>query len=169
MFANGIFGASELIVEYKAQLDDFKVIMVEALADRLAEAVAEALHEDIRLDLWGYMQGEEKLSKEDLIKIKYTGIRPAPGYPSQPDHTEKWAMWKLLDAEANCDLQLTESLAMLPASAVSGLYFAHDKSQYFAVGKICKDQAEDYQKRKGWETPVMEKWLRPTLSYDTDI
>lgn len=169
MFANGIFGCEELIAEYKKSLDDYRMIMVEALADRLAEAVAEKLHEDVRLDIWGYMNGEEKLSKEDLIKIKYTGIRPAPGYPSQPDHTEKQTMWKLLDAEAKTGIGLTESLAMLPAAAVSGLYFAHDKSQYFAVGKITKDQAEDYGTRKEWETPVMEKWLRPTLSYDTEI
>lgn len=169
MFANGIFGCEALIAEYKESLDDYRMIMVEALADRLAEAVAEKLHEDVRLEIWGYMSGEEKLSKEDLIKIKYTGIRPAPGYPSQPDHTEKTTMWKLLDAEAKTGIGLTESLAMLPAAAVSGLYFAHDKSQYFAVGKIEKDQAEDYGARKDWETVVMEKWLRPTLSYDTEI
>jgi 5-methyltetrahydrofolate--homocysteine methyltransferase len=169
MFANGIFGVEELMAQYKAELDDYRMIMVEALADRLAEAVAEALHEDVRLDIWGYMQGEEKLSKEDLIKIKYTGIRPAPGYPSQPDHTEKDAMWELLDAGAHINVELTESRAMLPAAAVSGLYFAHERSQYFAVGKVEKDQAEDYQARKGWETPVMEKWLRSTLSYDTEI
>jgi 5-methyltetrahydrofolate--homocysteine methyltransferase len=169
MFANGIFGVEELMVQYKEELDDYRMIMVEALADRLAEAVAEALHEDVRLDIWGYMQGEEKLSKEDLIKIKYTGIRPAPGYPSQPDHTEKAVMWELLKAKENTDIGLTESLAMLPAAAVSGLYFAHEKSQYFAVGKVEKDQAEDYQRRKSWETPVMEKWLRSTLSYDTEI
>jgi 5-methyltetrahydrofolate--homocysteine methyltransferase len=168
MFANGIFGADDLIAEYKAQLDDYKVIMVEALADRLAEAVAESIHEEVRLDIWGYMHGEEKLTKDDLIKIKYTGIRPAPGYPSQPDHTEKTAMWELLQATENSGIELTDSLAMLPASAVSGLYFAHAKSQYFAVGKICEDQASDYGARKGWETPIMEKWLRPTLSYDTD-
>jgi 5-methyltetrahydrofolate--homocysteine methyltransferase len=168
MFANGIFGADDLIAEYKAQLDDYKVIMVEALADRLAEAVAESIHEEVRLDIWGYMHGEEKLTKDDLIKIKYTGIRPAPGYPSQPDHTEKTAMWEILQATENSGIELTDSLAMLPASAVSGLYFAHAKSQYFAVGKICEDQASDYGARKGWETPIMEKWLRPTLSYDTD-
>ena len=172
MFAVGIFGAEELIAQYRKDLDDYKVIMCEALADRLAEAFAEKLHEDVRnkMDFWGYTQGNEKLSPEDLIKIKYTGIRPAPGYPSQPDHTEKETMWELLDAENNSNLRLTESLAMLPAAAVSGLYFAHEKSQYFAVGKITKDQATDYgEKRKGWSTGTTEKWLRPVLSYDTDV
>lgn len=172
MFAVGIFGAEDLIVKYKAALDDYRVIMCEALADRLAEAFAEKLHEDVRNkpDFWGYTQGNEKLSTEDLIKIRYTGIRPAPGYPSQPDHTEKIAMWNLLDAEANADLRLTESLAMLPAAAVSGLYFAHEKSQYFAVGKITKEQATEYgEVRKGWNTSKTEKWLRPILSYETDV
>lgn len=172
MFAVGIFGAEELIAEYKEDLDDYKVILCAALSDRLAEAVAEKLHEDVRnnVEFWGYTQGKEKLSPEDLIKIKYSGIRPAPGYPSQPDHTEKETMWDLLKAEENCNLKLTESLAMLPASAVSGQYFAHDRCQYFAVGKITKDQATDYgEKRKGWDTATTEKWLRPMLSYDTDI
>lgn len=172
MFAVGIFGAEELKAQYKTDMDVYKSIMCEALADRLAEALAEKLHEEVRnsVEYWGYTQGNEKLSPEDLIKIKYNGIRPAPGYPSQPDHTEKSAMWRLLDAEKNAGLQLTESLAMLPASAVSGQYFAHEKSQYFAVGKITKEQATDYgEKRKGWSTSVTEKWLRPILSYDTDI
>lgn len=172
MFAVGIFGAEELIAQYKTELDDYKVIMCEALADRLAEAFAEKLHEEVRInpDLWGYSHGNEKLSPEDLIKIKYNGIRPAPGYPSQPDHTEKQTMWELLKAEENCSLSLTESLAMLPAAAVSGQYFAHEKSQYFAVGKITKEQATDYgQKRKGWDRLTTEKWLRPILSYDTEI
>lgn len=172
MFAVGIFGAEELIAGYKENLDDYKVIMCEALADRMAEAVAEKLHEDVRnkRELWGYTQGNEKLSPEDLIKIKYTGIRPAPGYPSQPDHTEKETMWELLQAEENSNLRLTESLAMLPAAAVSGQYFAHERSQYFAVGKITKDQAVDYgEKRKGWDTSTTEKWLRPILSYDTEV
>lgn len=173
MFAAGIFGAEDLIKEYKEQLDDYRVIMCEALADRLAEAFAELLHKKVRMDanLWGYSSENEKgLTNEDLLKIKYQGIRPAPGYPSQPDHTEKEVMWKLLDAEKNCGLGLTESLAMMPAAAVSGLYFAHSKSQYFAVGKITKEQATDYgENRKGWDTATTEKWLRPILSYDTDI
>lgn len=172
MFAVGIFGAEDLIAKYKEELDDYHVIMCEALADRLAEAFAEKLHEDVRIkgELWGYMNGEEKLSPDDLIKIKYVGIRPAPGYPSQPDHTEKAAMWRLLDAEKKAGLGLTESLAMLPAAAVSGQYFAHDKSMYFAVGKITKEQADDYgEVRKGWSTSKTEKWLRPILSYDTEV
>lgn len=172
MFAIGIFGAEDLIQEYKAKLDDYRVIMCEALADRLAEAFAELLHEQVRKNtsLWGYASESEKLTTDDLIKIKYSGIRPAPGYPSQPDHTEKEFMWKLLDAEKNCGLGLTESLAMMPAAAVSGLYFAHEKSQYFAVGKITKEQATDYgERRKGWSTAITEKWLRPILSYDTEI
>ena len=172
MFAVGIFGAEDLIKKYKEELDDYRVILCEALADRLAEAFAEKLHEEVRInhDLWGYSHGTEKLSPDDLIKIKYTGIRPAPGYPSQPDHTEKLAMWRLLDAEKNADLRLTESLAMLPAAAVSGLYFAHEKSQYFAVGKITKEQATDYgENRKGWSVSKTEKWLRPILSYDTEV
>lgn len=172
MFAVGIFGAEELIRGYKLQLDDYRVIMCEALADRLAEAFAEKLHEDVRMkpELWGYTSNTEELSKDDLIKIKYQGIRPAPGYPSQPDHTEKEAMWRLLDVEKNAGLGLTESLAMTPAAAVSGLYFAHEKATYFAVGKITKEQAEDYgMQRKGWSTKKTEKWLRPMLSYDTDV
>lgn len=172
MFAVGIFGAEDLIAKYKKELDDYKVIMCEALADRLAEAFAEKLHEDVRLksELWGYSADNEKLSPDDLIKIRYQGIRPAPGYPSQPDHTEKEAMWRLLDAEKKAGLSLTESLAMLPAAAVSGLYFAHEKSQYFAVGKITKEQADDYgETRKGWTRSVTEKWLRPILSYDTEV
>lgn len=172
MFAVGIFGAEELIAQYKKDLDDYKVIMCEALADRLAEAFAEKLHEDVRNkpDLWGYTRGNEKLSPEDLLKIKYTGIRPAPGYPSQPDHTEKETMWNLINAQENCNLGLTESLAMVPAAAVSGLYFAHERSQYFAVGKITKEQATEYgEKRKGWDKLTTEKWLRPILSYDTEV
>lgn len=173
MFAVGIFGAEELIKKYKDELDDYKVIMCEALADRLAEAFAEKLHKDVRVDptLWGYAQGkEDSLSPDDLIKLRYTGIRPAPGYPSQPDHTEKQAMWRLLDAEKKAGMALTESLAMMPAAAVSGMYFAHDEATYFAVGKITKEQADDYGiKRKKWPTRVTEKWLRPILSYDTDV
>lgn len=172
MFAVGIFGADKVIAEYKEQLDDYRVIMCESLADRLAEAFAEKLHEDVRMkeELWGYTRGDEVLSKEDLIKIKYVGIRPAPGYPSQPDHTEKETMWRLLDAEKNAGMGLTESLAMLPAAAVSGLYFAHEKASYFAVGKITQEQATDYgEKRKGWSRKKTEKWLRPILSYDTEV
>merc|ERR1739838_883848 len=136
-----------------------------ALADRLAEAFAEELHERVRVDLWGYCGGEE-LGAEDLHKIKYEGIRPAPGYPSQPDHLEKEAMWSLLGASAAAGIDLTESLAMHPAAAVSGIYFAHPKSSYFAVGKICRDQIEDYAARKNQDVALLERWLGPNLAYD---
>lgn len=172
MFAVGIFGVEDMIAEYKKQLDDYRVIMCEALADRLAEAFAEKLHEDVRVkeELWGYTRGDEELSKDDLIKLRYVGIRPAPGYPSQPDHTEKETMWRLLEAEKKAGMRLTESLAMMPAAAVSGLYFAHEMSTYFAVGKITQEQATEYgEKRKGWSRKTTEKWLRPILSYDTDV
>lgn len=160
-------GADELIASHKKELDDYGAIMSEALADRLAEAFAEYLHEEVRRDHWGYASAET-LSAEDLIKIKYQGIRPAPGYPSQPDHSEKWRMWNVLKAD-EVGIGLTESLAMTPAASVSGLYFAHEQSQYFAVGKIQRDQAEDYARRKGLSKLDAEKWLRPILSYDTDI
>jgi len=160
-------GADELIESHKKDLDDYGAIMSEALADRLAEAFAELLHEDVRREHWGYASAET-LSAEDLIKIKYQGIRPAPGYPSQPDHSEKWVMWNVLKAE-EVGIELTESLAMTPAASVSGLYFAHEQSQYFAVGKIQRDQAEDYAKRKSLSKLESEKWLRPVLAYDTEI
>ncbi|GAB0489918.1 hypothetical protein MMPV_001145 [Pyropia vietnamensis] len=160
-------GADELIESHKKELDDYGAIMAEALADRLAEAFAEYLHEEVRREHWGYASAET-LSAEDLIKIKYQGIRPAPGYPSQPDHSEKWRMWNVLKAE-EVGIGLTESLAMTPAASVSGLYFAHEQSQYFAVGKIQRDQAEDYARRKGLSQTDAEKWLRPILAYDTDV
>lgn len=138
--------------------------MTKAVADRLVEAFAEHLHERVRKEFWGY-GADESLKAEDLIKIKYDGIRPAPGYPSQPDHTEKETMWKLMDAEKNCGVSLTESLAMNPASSVSGLYFAHPKSLYFQVGKITEEQVVDYAKRKGSSKEAVEKWLGPNLAY----
>ena len=139
--------------------------MTKAIADRLAEAFAEHLHERVRKDLWGY-NNEESLKEEDLLKIKYQGIRPAPGYPSQPDHTEKITMWKLLDAEKECSIKLTESLAMHPASSVSGLYFANPNSLYFQVGKITQEQVIDYAARKNEKKEVVEKWLGPCLAYE---
>jgi 5-methyltetrahydrofolate--homocysteine methyltransferase len=139
--------------------------MTKALADRLAEAFAEKLHEDVRKGLWGYSKGEV-LEKGDLLKIKYDGIRPAPGYPSQPDHTEKSTMWSLMNIEEQTGLKLTEGLAMYPGAAVSGLYFAHPESKYFAVGKIGKDQVADYARRKGMEVPTVEKWLSSILAYE---
>jgi len=145
--------------------DDYHSIMVKALADRLAEAFAEKIHEDIRRTLWAYSTKED-LGAADLLAVKYQGIRPAPGYPSQPDHTEKPAMWNLMDITAQSGIELTEGLAMMPAAAVSALVFASKHAQYFAVGKICKDQIEDYATRKKMSVPDVEKWLGASLSYD---
>jgi 5-methyltetrahydrofolate--homocysteine methyltransferase len=145
--------------------DDYGRIMFKALADRLAEAFAECLHERVRKELWGYAKGET-LTNDDLILEKYQGIRPAPGYPAQPDHTEKATIWKLLDVEAAAGIQLTESYAMWPGAAVSGLYFAHPESHYFGVGKVERDQVEDYAKRKGWSRAEAERWLAPVLNYE---
>eukprot|EP00180_Rhodochaete_pulchella_P001423 Plantae.Rhodophyta-Rhodochaete_pulchella.ctg2237.p1 GENE.Plantae.Rhodophyta-Rhodochaete_pulchella.ctg2237~~Plantae.Rhodophyta-Rhodochaete_pulchella.ctg2237.p1 ORF type:complete len:1287 (+),score=278.61 Plantae.Rhodophyta-Rhodochaete_pulchella.ctg2237:62-3862(+) len=160
-------GTEELIKSYKEALDDYRMIMCEALADRLAEAFAEALHLEVRRDYWGYA-AEEELSNEDLLKIRYDGIRPAPGYPSQPDHREKNTMWDLMKAE-EVGISLTDSCAMWPAASVSGLIFAHKQSKYFAVGKIMKDQVENYGARRGDTPEATEKWLRPILSYDTEV
>jgi len=159
------FGVDELEAKYKAQHDDYSVIMVKALADRLAESFAEVLHEEVRKEHWGYA-ANEKLSAEEKIKIKYQGIRPAPGYPTQPDHTEKTTMWNLLKVSEQTGIELTESLAMMPAASVSGLYFAHPASKYFAVGKISKDQVINYAARKNASIDETEKWLRPILAYD---
>ncbi|MBN3297059.1 methionine synthase [Amia ocellicauda] len=164
MFAVACFGAEELSREFEEQCDDYNSIMVKALADRLAEAFAEELHEQVRKDLWGYSQ-EESLNASDMHRIRYEGIRPAAGYPSQPDHTEKTTMWKLSDLEEKTGIALTESLAMTPAAAVSGLYFSSPKSTYFAVGKITKEQVEDYAQRKEMSTAEVEKWLGPILGY----
>jgi len=138
--------------------------MLKALADRLAEAMAEWLHEKVRRELWGYAE-DESLSNEDLISEGYQGIRPAMGYPASPDHTEKDILWRLLDAQANTGIWLTESKAMVPTAAVSGLYFAHPDARYFAVGKIQQDQVADYAARKGVSVDEMEKWLGPNLAY----
>ena len=145
--------------------DDYSRIILKALADRLAEALAERLHERVRRELWGYAAAET-FSKEDLIAEKYRGIRPAPGYPAQPDHTEKATLWKLMDVADAAGITLTESYAMWPGSAVSGLYLSHPDSHYFGVGKIERDQAEDYAKRKGWTVAEAERWLAPVLNYD---
>ncbi len=145
--------------------DDYSKIMLKALADRLAEAFAEMLHETVRKELWGYA-GNEDLTPEELIGEKYQGIRPAPGYPAQPDHTEKRTLFDLMDAEKETGIKLTESFAMWPGSSVSGLYFSHPESHYFGVGKIERDQVEDYAKRKGWDVEKCEKWLAPILNYD---
>lgn len=159
------FGLESVIQDYKDKHDDFNYIMAEALADRLAEAFAEKLHEDVRKDLWGYAP-EEQLCTDDLLKVKYQGIRPAPGYPSQPDHTEKSFMWEVMDVEKEIGVELTESLAMLPAASVSGLLFGSPASQYFSLGKITSDQVKDYAKRKQRDLREIEKWLSPTLAYE---
>ena len=159
-------GMLELVKKFKATHDDYNVIMTEAIADRFAEAFAEYMHKFAR-DTWGFGKAEN-LTPEEIIREKYRGIRPAPGYPAQPDHTEKWAIWKLLDAERNTGITLTESLAMFPASSVSGLYFGHPESKYFAVGKIERDQIESYAQRKGMSVEEAQKWLQPYLNYDPD-
>mmetsp|Transcript_8792 Transcript_8792/g.30077 ORF Transcript_8792/g.30077 Transcript_8792/m.30077 type:complete len:1362 (+) Transcript_8792:227-4312(+) len=165
MFAVACFGADKCAKEYEDANDDYSKIMMQALADRLVEAFAEALHKDMRVKHWGYADAEN-LSPEELLKVKYAGIRPAPGYPSQPDHTEKSTMWDLMQVEAKSGIQLSESLSMMPASSVSALVFAHPDSSYFAVGKIEKDQVVDYAKRKGMELEKCERWLSPILNYD---
>ena len=158
-------GLKELCDRYRAQHDDYNAIMVEAIADRLAEAFAECLHQRVR-DEWGYGR-EESLSHQELIEEKYRGIRPAAGYPACPDHTEKGTLWELLDVERNTGMKLTESFAMWPGSSVSGLYFAHPQARYFGLGKIDRDQVADYQQRKGMSLDEVERWLRPNLGYDS--
>ncbi len=157
-------GIEKKIAEFEKDLDDYNSIMLKALADRLAEAFAERLHERVRKEFWGYAK-DENLSKEDLISEKYQGIRPAPGYPACPDHTEKPLIWQLLDVEKNTGIKLTESNAMYPASSVSGWYFANPEVRYFGVGKIQKDQVERLAKAKGFTVAEMEKWLGPNLGY----
>jgi 5-methyltetrahydrofolate--homocysteine methyltransferase len=149
---------------FKASNDDYDGILFKALADRLAEALAEYTHERVRRELWGYAR-DEKFSNEQLIAEKYRGIRPAPGYPAQPDHTEKAELFRLLDAGETAGMELTESFAMTPGSSVSGMYFSHPESVYFGVGRIERDQVEDYAKRKGMSLADMERWLAPILAY----
>ena len=156
-------GIEDLIAKYEEDHDDYKSIMVKALADRLAEALAEMLHEKVRTEYWGYAAGEN-WTNEDLIKEKYQGIRPAPGYPACPDHLEKKTIFQLLNAE-QIGIKLTESLAMYPVASVSGYYFAHPDSKYFGLGKIGKDQLKDFAQRKGMDQEEAERWLRPTLNY----
>ncbi|MFQ5581301.1 MAG: methionine synthase [Mariprofundaceae bacterium] len=163
-FACAIFGAEKKAKAFEAEHDDYSAIMTKVLADRLAEALAEMLHKDVRKKFWGYAS-DETLDNHDLIREKYQGIRPAAGYPACPEHTEKGTLWKLLDVEKNIGMTLTESYAMVPAAAVSGLYFASPEAKYFTVGKINKDQVEDYAKRKGMSVKEAEKWLTPNLGY----
>ncbi len=158
-------GEDEKIAQFKAAHDDYSSILFKALCDRLAEAFAERMHHLVRTDFWGYA-AEENLTNEDLISEQYRGIRPAPGYPAQPDHTEKATLFELLDAEARIELKLTESFAMWPGSAVSGLYFSHPESAYFGIGRIERDQVEDYAARKGWSVEEGERWLAPILNYN---
>ena len=158
------FGQDELVAKFEEDHDDFSIIMLKALTDRLAEAMAEKLHEDVRKEYWGYAP-HENLSKKELIYAKYQGIRPAPGYPSQPDHTEKRLMWDLLKINEEIGISLTESYAMEPASSVSGLYFANPKSEYFAVGEINEDQITNYAERKSFTKDEAELWLSSNLSY----
>ena len=160
-------GELEKAAEFKAKGDDYSAIMATALADRLAEAFAERMHKAVRTELWGYA-ADEALSVADLIAERYQGIRPAPGYPAQPEHTEKQTLFDLLDAPGNAGMELTESFAMNPPASVSGLYFSHPDSFYFGVGKIDRDQVEDYARRKGWALAVAERWLAPILNYDPD-
>ena len=161
-FAVTIKGIETHIQKFQQQHDDYNKIILQALADRFAESFAECLHEKVRKEFWGYSK-DELLSKEELIKEKYAGIRPAPGYPACPDHTEKYKLFNLLDATKNTGIELTDSLAMYPAASVCGWYFSHRQSQYFGVGKIGRDQLENYAQRKSWSIEEAERWLRPNL------
>jgi hypothetical protein len=158
-------GEDEAIAHHIKATDDYTRIMAKALCDRLAEAFAEAMHAKVRRELWGYARSES-LSNDDLILEKYQGIRPAPGYPAQPDHTEKGTLWKLMDVRYSAGIELTESFAMWPGASVSGLFIAHPDSHYFGVGKVERDQVEDYAARKGWTVAEAERWLAPVLNYD---
>lgn len=160
-------GIDDHVARFEEDHDDYHSIMLKALADRLAEALAERMHERVRKEFWGY-KTDEQLDNEALIDEKYQGIRPAPGYPACPDHTEKGLLWELLDVEQRIGMTLTESYAMLPTAAVSGFYFAHPESRYFGLGKITEDQVKDYAVRKNWDLPMAERWLAPALSYDGD-
>ncbi|MDN5794051.1 MAG: methionine synthase, partial [Brevibacterium aurantiacum] len=160
-------GVPERVMQFKKDLDDYSAILLESLADRLAEAFAERMHERVRREFWGYA-ADERLSGDALIEEAYRGVRPAPGYPSCPEHTEKQTLWELLNVEENTGIQLTESMAMWPGAAVSGWYFSHPQSQYFVVGRIAQDQVEDYADRKGWELKTAERWLSPILGYEPE-
>ena len=160
-------GSSEKIAEFKAALDDYSAILLESIADRLAEAFAERMHERVRKEFWGY-QPDEHLDNDELIGERYVGIRPAPGYPACPEHTEKLTLWTLMDVKERTGIELTESMAMWPGAAVSGWYFSHPQSQYFVVGRLAQDQVADYAKRKGWTLAEAERWLAPNLGYNPE-
>ena len=160
-------GLPERVQVFKDDLDDYNAILLEALADRLAEAFAERLHQRVRTEFWGHA-ADETLSNDDLIAERYAGIRPAPGYPACPAHTEKLTLWDLMDVEASTGISLTESMAMWPGASVSGVYYSHPDSQYFVVGRLGRDQVAAYAERKGWSLQEAEKWLSPNLGYDPD-
>ena len=160
-------GSAEKIAEFKAALDDYSAILLESIADRLAEAFAERMHERVRKEFWGY-QPDEHLDNDELIGERYVGIRPAPGYPACPEHTEKLTLWTLMDVKERTGIELTESMAMWPGAAVSGWYFSHPQSQYFVVGRLAQDQVADYAKRKGWTLAEAERWLAPNLGYNPE-
>jgi 5-methyltetrahydrofolate--homocysteine methyltransferase len=161
-------GIETHVARFEAQHDDYSSIMLKALADRLAEALAERLHERVRREFWAYAP-QEHLDNTDLIREEYQGIRPAPGYPACPDHTEKALLWRLLDADRTTGIRLTESFAMFPTAAVSGFYFSHPKAHYFGVGKIDRDQVISYAQRKGMTVNEAERWLAPILGYEPDV
>jgi 5-methyltetrahydrofolate--homocysteine methyltransferase len=158
-------GAGSLAEQFEKENDDYQAIMVKALADRLAEAFAELIHERVRKEYWGYA-ADENISNEDMLKERFQGIRPAPGYPACPDHSEKRTLFDILDAETHTGISLTESCAMFPAASVSGYYLAHPDSRYFAAGRIERDQAEDYARRKGVPLEEVERWLAANLNYE---
>ncbi len=160
-------GSADKIAEFKAAHDDYSAILLESLADRLAEAFAERMHQRVRTEFWGY-EPDEQLDNDALIGEKYRGIRPAPGYPACPEHTEKATLWELMDVNARTGIELTESMAMWPGAAVSGWYFSHPQSQYFVVGRLAQDQVADYAKRKGWTLAEAERWLAPNLGYNPE-
>jgi 5-methyltetrahydrofolate--homocysteine methyltransferase len=158
-------GIDSRVAAFEAEHDDYSSILLKALADRLAEALAERMHERVRKEFWGYAAAENLTNKE-LIREEYRGIRPAPGYPACPDHTEKGILWELLDPAANAGMTLTESYAMLPTASVSGLYFAHPGARYFGIGKLGRDQVADYADRKDMDFREVERWLASALGYD---
>ncbi len=160
-------GSQEKIAEFKAALDDYSAILLESVADRLAEAFAERMHQRVRKEFWGY-EPDEQLDNDALIGEKYRGIRPAPGYPACPEHTEKVTLWKLMDVKERTGIELTESMAMWPGAAVSGWYFSHPQSQYFVIGRMAQDQVADYARRKGWTLREAERWLAPNLGYNPE-
>jgi 5-methyltetrahydrofolate--homocysteine methyltransferase len=164
-FAVSAGGIEARVRAFEAAHDDYSAIMLKSLADRLAEAFAERLHERVRCEYWGYAS-DEALSREELIAESYRGIRPAPGYPACPDHLAKGPLFKVLEAARNASMELTDSYAMLPASSVAGFYLSHPQARYFAVGRINRDQVEDYARRSGIDVALAERWLAPLLAYE---